>query len=45
MQPERPDLRRERTGVQGLAPPTARLRDGHRFSLFLRFRYNACFCA
>ena len=45
VQPERPDLGRERTGVQGLASPGARLRDGHRFSLFLRFRYGACICA
>jgi hypothetical protein len=27
--------------VQRLAPPGARLRDGHRFSLFLRFRCSA----
>jgi len=40
VQPERSDLRCERPGIQELDPPGTRLRDGHRFSLFLRFRYS-----
>src|SRR5581483_9155403 len=43
VQPERADLRGERPGVQRLAPPPAGLRDGHCFSLFLRFRSCARF--
>jgi hypothetical protein len=31
----------EHPGIKRLSPPGARLRDGHRFSLFLRFREGA----
>ena len=38
MKPEGADLWLERARVKRLAPPGARLRDVHSFSLFLRFR-------
>jgi hypothetical protein len=38
VQPERADLTLENPGVKRLPPPGTRLRDGHCFSLFLRFR-------
>jgi len=41
VQPERADLGGERPRLQRLAPPGAWWRDGHRFSLFLRFRWSA----
>jgi hypothetical protein len=38
VQPERADLRLEHPGFKRLARPRSRLRVGHGFSLFLRFR-------